>query len=34
MLFLLAVRDSHAGNRVQGSPARLLRILTLRITGR
>ncbi|WP_240320707.1 squalene/phytoene synthase family protein [Sphingomonas crusticola] len=33
-LFVLAEHDSRLGGRVQGSPARLLRILALRITGR
>jgi phytoene synthase len=33
-LFALAVRDSRVGRRVQAAPARLMRMLALRITGR
>jgi hypothetical protein len=33
-LFVLARRDAAATLRVQGSPARLLRMLALRLTGR
>lgn len=33
-LFVLARRDAAAGARAQGSPARLLRMLALRLTGR